>query len=58
MGFSQQEYWNGFPFPPPENRPDPGVEPMSPVTPALQANSLPTEPSGEAHVRLQIKTAG
>ena len=38
MGFSRQEYWSGLPFPPPEDLPDPGIEPTSP---ALQADSLP-----------------
>ena len=27
--------------------PDPGIEVVSPVSPALQAESLPTEPSGK-----------
>ena len=40
MGFSRQEYWSGLPFPSPGDLPDPGVEPESP---ALQADSLPTE---------------
>ena len=31
MGFSRQEYWSGLPFPPPEELPDPGFEPSSPV---------------------------
>ena len=35
MGFSRQEYWNGLPFPPPGNFPSPGMEPTSPVSPAL-----------------------
>ena len=35
MGFSRQEYWNGFPFPPPGHLPEPGIEPASPVSPAL-----------------------
>ena len=43
MGFSKQEYWSGFPFPSPEDLPDPGIEPPAP---AMQAASLPTEPSG------------
>ena len=30
MGFSRQEYWSGLPFPPPGDRLDPGIEPMSP----------------------------
>ena len=40
MGFSRQEYWSGSPFPSPEDLPNPGDEPRSPV---LQADSLPTE---------------
>ena len=41
MGFSRQEYWSGLPFPPPGDLLDPGIEPVSPVSPALQADSLP-----------------
>ena len=44
MGFSRQEYWSGFQFPSPEDLPDPGIEPGSP---ALQAESLLSEPPGE-----------
>ena len=44
MGFSRQEYWIGLPFPPRGYFPNPGIEPLSPVSPALQADSLPTEP--------------
>ena len=40
MGFSRQEYWNGFPCPPPGNLPNPGIKPRSP---SLQANSLWSE---------------
>ena len=40
MGFSRQEYWNGLPFPPPGDLPEPGIELMSPVSSALQADSL------------------
>ena len=31
MGFHRQEYWGDLPFPSPENLPNPGTEPMSPV---------------------------
>ena len=41
MGFSRQEYWNRFPFPTPGNLSDPEIEPKSPVSPALQADSSP-----------------
>ena len=44
MGFSRQEYWSGFPFPSPGDFPNPGTEPRSP---ALQADSLPSEPPGK-----------
>ena len=43
MEFSRQEYWNGLPFRSQGNLPEPGVEPGSP---ALQADPLPSEPSG------------
>ena len=33
--FSKQEYWRGLPFPPPGDLPNPGIEPMSPASPAL-----------------------
>ena len=44
MGFSRQEYWSGVPFPSPGDLLDPGIEPRSP---ALQADSLPSEPPGK-----------
>ena len=43
MGFSRQEYWSELPFLSPGDLPDPGIEPWSP---ALQADSLPSEPPG------------
>ena len=44
--FSRQEYWSGLPFPSPGDPPDPGIKPGSP---ALQTDSLPSEPSGKPH---------
>ena len=44
MGFFRQEYWSGLPFPPPGDLPDPGIEPTSPVSPALQVDSLSADP--------------
>ena len=38
MGFPRQEYWDGLPFLPPGDLPNPGIEPESP---ALQVDSLP-----------------
>ena len=48
MGFFSQEYWSGLPFPPPADLPNPGIKPESSVSPALQADSLPAEPSGKS----------
>ena len=41
MEFSRSDYWNGLPFASPGDFPDPGIEPGSP---ALQEDSLPSEP--------------
>ena len=40
MEFSRQEHRSGLPFPSPEELPNPGIEPWSPVS---QADSLPFE---------------
>ena len=40
MGFSRQDCWSGVPLPSPGDLPDPGIKPMSPVSPALQVDSL------------------
>ena len=53
MGFSRQEYWSGLPFPSPGDLPNPGIESMSPVSPALQADSFNAEPSGKHWISLQ-----
>ena len=44
MELSRQGYWGGLPFPSLGDLPDPGIEPRSP---ALQADSLPSEPPGK-----------
>ena len=44
MGFFRQEYWSGLPSPPPGDLPNPGIEPGFP---ALQADTLPSEPPGK-----------
>ena len=40
IAFPKQEYWSGFPFPPPAILPDPEIKPLIPVSPSLQENSL------------------
>ena len=59
MRFSRHEYWSELPFPSPGHLPNPGIEPVSPVAPALQADSLPLEPPGrefkeKVNVRLYL----
>ena len=44
MEFSRPEYWSVWPFPSPGDLPNPGTEPRFP---ALQADSLPAEPTGQ-----------
>ena len=44
MGVFRQEYWSGLPFLSPQDLPKPGIKPASP---ALQAKSLLTKPSGK-----------
>ena len=46
-----QEYWSGSPIPSPADLPDPGIELGSP---ALQADSLPTELSGKKTIKEMI----
>ena len=46
MGFPWQECWTRLPFPSPGYLPNPGIEPVSP---ALQADSLPSEPHSKHH---------
>ena len=50
MEFSRQKYWNGLPFSPPGDLPDPGVEPRSL---ALQTDSLLSEPPGK-HTSIRL----
>ena len=51
MEFSRQEYWSALPCPPPGVLPDPGVEPVSVMSPELvgsecvRANSLQSFPT-------------
>ena len=44
--FSRQEHWNGLQFPTPGDLSNPGMEPMSLASPALQADSLPPAERG------------
>ena len=50
MGFSRQEYWSGFPCPPPGDLPDPGVKPRSLMSPALADSGFPGGSTGKESV--------
>ena len=54
MGFSRQEDCSGLPFPSPGNLPDAGIEPGFP---ALQADSLPTEPEAPTYTLVVLNPA-
>ena len=44
MEFSRQKYWSGLPFPTPGDLPDPGIESVSLVFPALASEFFTAEP--------------
>ena len=48
MGFYREQYWSGLPFPPPGDRPNPGIEPESLTTPALAGGFFTTSTTWEA----------
>ena len=47
MGFFWQEYWNGLLFPSPGYLPDPRIEAMSLMSPALAGRFFTPEPPGK-----------
>ena len=46
MGFFRHEYWSGLPFPTAGNLPQPGIGPVSLVSPPLTGGSSTTSPPG------------
>ena len=54
MGFSRQEYWSELPWPPPGDLPNTGIEPLTPVAPASQADFLPLNYQGSPWVLWQL----
>ena len=56
MGFFRQEYWSGLPFPPLGDLPDPGIEPVSPMSSALQADYSPTKSLGKLFKYIKLFT--
>ena len=51
-GFSRQEYWSGLPSPP-EDLPNPGIKPESPLSPALAGRCFTTRTTSEGPVCLR-----
>ena len=48
MKFSRQEYWSGLPFPIPRDLPDPRIEPVSLMSPALAGGFFSSSTTWEA----------
>ena len=46
--FSRQEYWRGLPFPSPGDLLDPGIEPVSLMSPELAGRFFTTSATWEA----------
>ena len=49
MGFSRQEYWNGLPYPPPGDLPDPGIENTSLMSPVSAGEVFTTSAAWEIY---------
>ena len=52
MGFPMQEYSSGLPFPSPEDLLEPGIQPASPVSPAMAGRFFTTAPPGDPQCKL------
>ena len=52
MGFFRQGYWSGLPWPPPVDLLDPGIEPVSLMSPALADGFFTTSATWESHISL------
>ena len=54
MEFSRQEYWSGLQFYSPGDLPDPGMEPMSPVSPTLVVRFFINEPTDKSFPSISV----
>ena len=50
IGISRKQYWSGLPCPPPGDLPDPGMEPIALMSPALAGGFFTTSATWEAHL--------
>ena len=53
-GFPKQEDWTGLPFSSPGDLPNPGIEPVSPLSPSLAGRLFIVEPLGKPNLKLII----
>ena len=53
IGVPRQEYWSGLPFPSPGDLPNPGIKPISPVSPDLAGRFLPLRSAIRECLKLQ-----
>ena len=56
LEFSRQKYWSELPCPPPVDLPDPGIESVSLMSPALAEGSLPLTSHGKPNLCIHIFT--
>ena len=54
MGFSRQELWSGFLYPPPGVLPNSGINPVSLASPALAGGFFITSAAWEAHTFYRV----
>ena len=54
MGFSRQEYRSGLPFPSPGDLSNPGIELLSPMSPALAGRFSSTVPPGKSPISIVV----
>ena len=55
MGFPRQEYWSGLPFPPPQDLPNPGIEPVSLISLALAGGFFTASITWEPQLTEQVQ---
>ena len=54
MRFSRKEYWSGLPLPSPGDLPNPGIEPVSLVSPVLAGRFFTTVPPGKPLISVTL----
>ena len=55
MGFSRQDYWSRLPRLPLGDRPDPGIEPTSLMSPALAGKFFTTRATWETYIYVTME---